>query len=57
MPIAYDTARFKSEGEALLVGLRAAGCTCSPAVGDRDGLRVTVHHDGWCALLRRQDVN
>jgi hypothetical protein len=41
---------------AALIAARAAGCTCAPDVEIR-GIRATVRHDNWCALLRREDRN
>jgi hypothetical protein len=42
--------------EAVLVAVRASGCTCAPEV-DLGSTRCTVHHDNWCGLLRREDRN
>lgn len=60
----YAPEKFASAEDAIRVAVRATGCTCNPefeiqgALGPGDIERVTVHHDNWCALLRRlEDVN
>ena len=55
MVVAYSSERFTAE-QAAVTATRVAGCTCSPEVVV-DGLRATVRHDPWCALLRRSDLS
>jgi hypothetical protein len=53
--VAYRGDRLSAQ-EAAIAAARASGCTCSPTVAVR-GVQAIVSHDGWCALLRREDVN
>ena len=45
-----------SAREAALAAARAGGCTCTPEIV-LDEPVAHVHHDAWCALLRRMDRN
>jgi hypothetical protein len=42
--------------EAVIATARGQGCTCKPDV-TIEGVRAVLHHDEWCALLRKRDVN
>lgn len=57
MAVAYRPERFETPEQAAIAATRAAGCTCDPDI-TINGIRATVKHDDWCALLRRdRDVN
>jgi hypothetical protein len=51
--VVFDTDRFDSPREAILIAARATGCTCNSAINFARDSRATVAHDDWCELLRR----
>jgi hypothetical protein len=54
--IAFDTAKLSLE-DAKITAARAEGCTCQPELSKIDWPHVTILHDDWCPVMRKQDVN
>jgi hypothetical protein len=54
--VAFNPDRLSLE-DATVAAARAEGCVCDPQLSKIAWPHVTILHDDWCPVMRRQDVN